>query len=454
MSVTRSASIPAVQRGLLSPLLALAGSSALRDVTALGSGALLSQVILFFAAPVFLRFYQPGDFGLYSFTYASISLMATLGTWKIERLIVVVPARATAVRLLAALIAIAAGAAALFAILIFFAWTIADELPAGTSDKLALMWAAPISMFILLSTTGLRFYSVRVRRFKSIALAQASRAMVFATGIIATAVFARGSVQHGAMIMISWQVVADGCALLIQLRANRETVRLLVLRPRIRMSLAVLRSHRSTLGVLAVSQIISSVNQQIPISTVMLAFGAVPAGWYSLATQFVYAPCSIITSAVSDVVNQRLSRLHAERKPFSHLVLRISVSLAMFGVLPFATIAVLAPTLLPVLLGPRWAGAAQSVSVLAIASYLFFIEAPAGNVALIVQARRYIVLWHIARMASLVGLAAAALFGLIPYSVWLALTVVSDGLLYLFDVIAEVAFACSAETKWRQGWDA
>lgn len=443
--------MPAFPRGLLSPLLTLAGSSVLRDVTALGSGALLSQAILFLAAPVFLRLYQPGDFGLYSFTYASISLIATLGTWKIERLIVVVRARATAVRLLAALIAVAAGAAALLVVLTFLAWTVSNELPSGASEKLSLMWVAPLSMFILLATTGLRFYSVRTRRFTAIARAQASRAAVFAIGIIATALLARGSVQHGALVLISWQVVADGCALLVQVRANCETVRLLISRPRLRMSLAALMTHRKTVGVLAVSQIISSVNQQIPISTVMLAFGAVPAGWYSLAIQFVYAPCSIITSAVSDVVNQRLSRMHAEQKPFSHLVLRTTVGLALIGIVPFVAIAVLAPILLPILLGPRWLEASQSVSVLAVASYLYFIQSPPGNVALIVGARRYIVLWQALRMASLLGLAAAALSGLIPYAVWLTLTVASDGCLYLLDIVSEFVFARTTESRWRQG---
>jgi O-antigen/teichoic acid export membrane protein len=443
--------MPVFRRRLLGSALTLAGSSALRDVTALGSGTLLAQAILFLAAPVFLRLYQPSDLGLYSFTYASISLIATLGTWKIERLIVVVPARATAVRLLVALITIAAAAALLFLLLISVAEAIADDLPTSVRDRLALMWPAPLSMFILLATTGMRFYSVRVGRFRTIAIAQVARATVFAGGIVGTALLWHGTVQHGALIMISWQVVADACALVVQLQANRETVGLLVSRPRIRRSLSVLKTHRATLGVLALSQIISSVNQQIPITTVMLAFGAVPAGWYSLATQFVYAPCSIVISAVSDVVNQRLSRLHAERKPFSHHVLRTTLGMALAGIVPFALIAFLAPTLLPLVLGPHWVGASQSVSVLAVASYLFLIEAPAGNVALIVRARRYMVLWHTARMMTLVGLAAAALLSLISYEVWLILMVVSDGFLYLLDVIAELAFARAAESKWVQG---
>src|SRR5690349_18538112 len=97
----------------------LVRSSVLRDATTLGTGALVSQAILFFAAPVFLRLYRPADFGLYSFAYGMITLAATIGTWNIERLIVVVPARATAVRLLAALVAIAVAAAALIFIFAF-----------------------------------------------------------------------------------------------------------------------------------------------------------------------------------------------------------------------------------------------------------------------------------------------------------------------------------------------
>jgi O-antigen/teichoic acid export membrane protein len=159
----------------------------------------------------------------------------------------------------------------------------------------------------------------------------------------------------------------------------------------------------------------------------------------------------VVITAVSDVVNQRLSRLHAERRPFSHHVLRTALGLALAGIVPLALIVFLAPTLLPLVLGPHWAGASHSVSVLAVASYLFLIEAPAGTVALIVMARRYMVLWHAARMTSLVGLAAAALLGLIPYQLWLVLTVVSDGFLYLLDVIAELAFARAAEAKWLQG---
>jgi O-antigen/teichoic acid export membrane protein len=422
----------------------LAGSSALRDAGTLGSGALIAQAIIFFAAPVFLRLYKPADFGLYSFAYGAIGLTATLGTWRIERLIVVAPARATAVRLLVVLLSIAAAVAVLLLVLTSLP-TIDSVLPSGVRDGLALVWFAPLWMFILAASTGFRSYSIRVRKFKTVAMATISRAVVFVTGTVATGLYWTGLGGRGALIMISWAIAADTCALLVQIGANRRVAKLISLRPRLRSSLAALMRHRRTVGAVALSHIIGSINQQIPILTVTFAFGTVYAGWYSLAAQFVSAPSTIVASAVSDVANQRFARLHAGRRPFSHLVLRATLGMAAVGAVPFATIILLGPILLPILLGSGWLGASQSVSVLGVAAYLWFIVGPAATVALIVEARRYIMLWHALRMVSIAGLGAVALFGLIPYQMWLVLVVAGDAILYLLDAITGCVFARTAE---------
>jgi O-antigen/teichoic acid export membrane protein len=249
--------------------------------------------------------------------------------------------------------------------------------------------------------------------------------------------------------MILWQTVADASALLVQIGASGPTARLVLCRPRLRKSLTVLMTHRKTLGALALSQIINSANMQIPISTVTFAFGALQAGWFSLANQFVSGPCTIITSAVRDVANQRLARLHAEGRPFSHLVLRTTLGIALAGIVPFAAIILLGPKLLPLLLGPSWLGASQSVSLLAVASYLWFVVAPADTVALIVEARGYIVLWYSLKMAILVGFGAAALSGWISYHVWLILVVAGDAVLYVLAGVAGFLFARAAESRWR-----
>jgi O-antigen/teichoic acid export membrane protein len=249
--------------------------------------------------------------------------------------------------------------------------------------------------------------------------------------------------------MLSWQIAADGCALLIQLGANGREASLILRRPRLRQSLRVLMRHSKTVGTLALSQLIDSINQQLPISIITLAYGATFAGWYSLAAQFVGAPSSIVAMAATEIANQRLSRCHAQQRRFSHLVLRTTLGMAAAGAVPFAAIIFLAPALLPVALGQRWVGAAASISLLAVNSYLWFIVNPAGVVALIVDARRYIVLYHFLRLVSFGGLGAAAFYGSITYHMWLLLFVATNALILLLQAVASYLFARKAEARWE-----
>jgi O-antigen/teichoic acid export membrane protein len=425
-------------------------SSAIRDAGALGIGALVSQTVFFLAAPVFLRFYHPSAFGQYSFYYSLLSLLAILGTWKIERLIIVVHRRLAAVRLLAALILIATGAAVFFLVIISLAQTAAVHSLPDWVKMLPLVWAAPAWLFILMITMGTRFYSIRVGKFRAVAAGQILRAVLFVAGTIATAIVWKTPDENGALIMLSWMLIADACALIVQIRANSQTMALIASRPRFRKSLAVLRKYGKTIGTLAVSQTLCAVNQQLPISTVALAFGATPAGWYSLAAAFVAAPVSVIAFAVSDVVNQRFSRLFAARKPFSSLALKITAGMAAIGIVPFMAIGILAPRALPAVLGPQWLGAAPSIVYLAVSIFLGFVAAPITCVALIVDARRYMLLRYAFQTAFLAGLGAAAIFGLVSYMTWLALVVALGSLLYIVEILAGFFFARSAESAWRK----
>jgi O-antigen/teichoic acid export membrane protein len=188
-------------------------------------------------------------------------------------------------------------------------------------------------MLILVVSTGFRDLSIRAQRFRAAAAAQISRSALFVAGTIGTGLAWHGSLGNGALLMLSWQIAADGCALLVQLGANRREAGLILSRPRLRQSLTVLR-HRKAVGALALSHVITSIIQQLPISMITFADGAAFAGWYSLAAQFVGAPCSIVAVAATDVANQRLSRCHAEQRRFSHLVLRTTLGMAAVGPCP------------------------------------------------------------------------------------------------------------------------
>jgi O-antigen/teichoic acid export membrane protein len=155
-----------------------------------------------------------------------------------------------------------------------------------------------------------------------------------------------------------------------------------------------------------------------------------------------------VALAVGDVVNQRLSRLHAAGKPIARIILRITIGMAAVGLLPFAAISLLAPAWLPVLLGARWGDASHTVAVVAIASYLWFVTEPATNIPLIVGARRYIILWHALRMVNWIGFGIAAASGLIAYNTWIWLTVAGGSLIYVSESALGFVIAGAADRDW------
>ncbi|MBV9251380.1 MAG: oligosaccharide flippase family protein, partial [Acetobacteraceae bacterium] len=301
---------------------------------------MLSQSLLFLATPIFVRFYSPADFGLYTFSYSLIALTASVGTWKVERFIVIAPTRRAAIGLLTAMIwlgaIMAVFALAVSPIIIF----VARHFFGGAVSGITLVWLAPFSIFIFVAASGMRFYSMRLARFSVISAAQISRAAVFAAGTVATGLLWRLPYVGGAMVILAWQAVGDAGALLVQAWASPTIVRLVLLRPRLRRSFTVLKTYRKTLGVLTVAELISALNQQLQVSTVIFFFGATAGGWFSLARALVYVPCSVIAVAVMDVTNQRLSRYYAESKPFASVVLQSTLWMAALGIVPFSALVV------------------------------------------------------------------------------------------------------------------
>jgi O-antigen/teichoic acid export membrane protein len=416
----------------------------LRDVAALGSGTLLSQATMCLATPVLLRLYSPADLGVYALLYSYSALLSTLCTWKIERLIVVVPSRQASLHLLTALVAIAV--VVTFALLLFVTVVITlNVLP----FEGALLWSIPFSVFVLAVSAGQRSTLIRERAYRVAAMAQIARSVVFLGGAIATALWWHGSILMGALPMLLWQITGDLAGLLLQSWANGSVIRLKLKRPRLRRALLTVRNQGSFLGALGASQVICSINQQIPISAVAFAFGRAQAGLYTLAIGLVAVPCSVVATAVADVVNQRLARCYAERRPFSHLLARTMGTMALVGIGPFLGIALLSPVVLPVLMGPRWVNAGPAVTILSVASYLFFVEASAGHVAVIVRAQRYILVWQALRFGSLSFSAAFAALKVVSFTGFLIVLVAGDCCLYLLEMIMVYRFVRRAEAAWR-----
>jgi O-antigen/teichoic acid export membrane protein len=413
-------------------------------VATLGVGSAGGQIVLFLASPVLLRLYTPADFGLFTLTYSAAGLLVTLCSWKIERLIVLVPSRRQALDLLTAVIGLAVtGSTTLLLVLLVSRPLVAIPIDAG------LLWLLPLSVTMIAVSAGLRALAVRSRAFAAVATAQVCRSLVFMGGAIGTAVSWQSGITRGAMVMLIWQVIGDLAAVMRLGWAVRKFVLVLVLRVQLRQAARSVRRHGSLIAALGLSQLVCSINHQIPISVVAFVFGTAVAGLYSVANSLVAVPCSILATAIAEVVNQRLARLYVERMPIARVLQRTMMTTAVAGIGPFLALALLAKYIVPLLIGPQWTGAVPAVTILSLSSYLFFIEAPAGYVAAIVKARRYILVWQLMRCTSLTLSGVLAVLGCLSFIGWLILIAVLDGCLYVFEMLYVWSLTRKADADCR-----
>lgn len=418
-------------------------SSMLRDLARLGSGALFAQIILAGSAPLILRLYDPDDFGLYTLVYGLVMLLSLFGSCRIEALIVSVPDRITAVRMLAAIFCIGAAIAVLLSCAVVAFHLLAGQAFPQWQDRLPLLWPVPFAVLVQLTASGLRYHAIRMQRFAAVAAARVARAVVFVAGSTAVALLWRHAGGHGAFVLLACQIAGDLLALLIQFRSNGRAAWIALLRPRIWQSLAVTRRHARMLGAMTASQILGDLCQQMTVWTATFAYGAAQAGLYVLAYSIVSVPSVILAAPLADVLFQRLSRRYAEAEPLAPLVIRSTLILAAAAALPFAALVMLGPRLMPPLFGPQWAGASQSIAILAVGAYLFCVTTPAGNVLVTVQAHGFIVLRQVLQTLAVLLCAAAAAFGLVSYTGWLVILVTGRSLVYLLEFAASCVLACT-----------
>jgi O-antigen/teichoic acid export membrane protein len=415
-------------------------SALLRDFRRLGSGALLSQLILVAGTPLVLRHYGPADFGLYTFAYGLVMLTG-LAACGIDTLIVSTPRVVTAIRLLTSLFWIAPAGAVILAGGLCLCGVVVMVAVPHISGHMSLLWWVPAGFLILVVSLGLRAYCVRAGRFGTLAIAQSSRSLVFIAGSAVMPILCDGVSSHGALILFAWQITGDLCALLIQLSGCIRVARIALMRPHLRQCLLVLGRQWRMLGALSASEILMHTSKQMTIWTATFAYGAAYAGYYSLASAVVYAPATVVAFPLGDILYQRLSRLHVESKLLAPLLLRTTLLTGVIVALPLAAVLVTGPTLLPLLFGPKWVDAQPSIAILAIAAYLSSVNTPASSMILVARAHKFIVLRQLLQVAVIASCTLVAAFGLVSYVDWLALVTAGRSLIYVLEFSVSYALA-------------
>jgi O-antigen/teichoic acid export membrane protein len=368
--------------GITDRLGRIVGSGYVRAVATLSTGQFIAAAIPLVAAPILGRLYLPTDYGVLATYMAVGQVLAAVSTFQLqhgiiaehserraEELVRVCRWSALAVAVLAALIGLAV-----------YALMAGHAAYADGRGWVLLLPATTLGAGVTAAATAL---ANRRRRYSDMARIQVVMVAVTVAASICLGLLGWG--VHGlfASYFLGQAVVIASYALL-----EREMSTGAADGSGWRRLAAVARRHRRFAIFTLPSELISTVNLQMPVYA-LSAVGAAPLlGAFARARQLVSAPLTLLGSSIATVFRQRAAEQYRATGSCRPIYAKTFVTLAGIGILPTIMLMIFAPDFFEWFLGPNWREAGEIARILAPMLLLRLICSPLSSVFYITGAQK------------------------------------------------------------------
>lgn len=136
------------------------------------------------------------------------------------------------------------------------------------------------------------------------------------------------------------------------------------------------------------AKIIESFTTYLPTFIILPVFGAEAAGYFFLANTVVRLPVTFVSSAVAEVVRERMSKAINNRKLLKKIYIKVFLNLTMFSFLGFSILAFLAPMVFRLVYGKEWELAGSFTQILSIMYFFQFISGPLSTVFILKEKQK------------------------------------------------------------------
>jgi len=282
-------------------------SEFLRNLLTLLTGSVLAQVISLIIVPILTRTYSPNDFGMLALYLSLASILAVICTARYEVAIVLPEDDTVAINLigLSVLISVLIGLCLLVFLLLLDEW-FARFL--GNPDIRPWLYLIPFSTILSGCYQPLCYWTTRKKEFKRLAVSKLTETGT--AGTVQLSVGMAGPLSGGLIV------------------GNFMGKFLVTLT----MGLLTFRTHGALLSTLSLKGISRSANtykdfplystggtllvtlaSQMPILFITKYFGTTITGFYSLSFRILILPLTFFSSALSQVLFQKIVEIHQNR---------------------------------------------------------------------------------------------------------------------------------------------
>ena len=365
---------------LFAPVQRIAGSSFLRAVATLSSGQTLATIASIAAAPILGRLYQPAEYGVLGSYMAVSSVLTGIGNWQYSQAIIV-ENRENKAHTLVRLCVLTSFATSLLAAFIGFAIFVFPS----TSFQAERSWflLLPVTTMIGGVTAAWTAMANRRRRYRLMAACQVTTTLVTVCGSIAFGIAGYGYVGPIAAYLLGATVSFLFYAYVYHTLPDCQKC---TLAGRRLWAMAV--KHRGFAMFSTPSSFVGNFAMQVPIYALGIIGAAGMIGLFSRARQLLSMPITLVGGSIAQVFQQRAATDYVTTGNCEQIFRSTFWMLLGMGILPTLLMAIAAPWLFEVFLGPHWRAAGEVARVLAPMLLLRLVCSPLATVFAIAGAQR------------------------------------------------------------------
>lgn len=349
-----------------------------------GTGA--AQALTIASAPILSRIYSPEAFGIFALYTALISIFTIISTFKYEVAIVLPKKEKEAINLIGLSFILVFTMSVLLAL--FLTLFSSNMIKLMDLTNSSMLWWLPISVFFAGIYQILNYWSTRTKQINRLSWSKVSK-----TGSSTVAQVFFGLVNSKYYGLIAGQLIGQIISIMVLLKnINLRQVFLGVKFKRVK---HVAYKHLQFPLYGAPQGLFSTFSQHIPIFLLAFYFGPAITGLYSISMRMLRLPVSLISDSVKQIFYQKASEVHNNNGNCSILNLKVTVGLALLGVLPTIILIFFAPEIFKFVLGESWYDSGVYAQWLIILIFFKFIQTPTIALTRVYSIQKYMLYYEV-----------------------------------------------------------
>jgi len=357
-------------------------SEFVKNVFTIFTGNVVAQAIPFLMEPVLARLYSPDDFAVLAVYMAVANLFSIIATGRYELAVMLPKEDRKSINIfgLSIIISFAISALSLIVILLFnrYICTILH-----CSEVSSYLYLVPLSVLSVGWYQTLNYWNSRKKRFKNVTYAKTSQSLFYVGS--ASGMGYMGMAPSGLVIsQVVGQFFGAFPMLFSFLKHDRPSLKEI---NRVEMK-SVAVEYQDFPKINSLHAFCDILKQSGEVFLLSYFYVKEKVGLHSRTLRLLFAPSSIIGSAIGQVFYQKASACYQDKGDLQRLVKKVVGGLVLIAIPAFSVVALWGDDIFAWFLGEAWRQAGEYGQLLTPWLFLNFITSPVSQIPLIVNRQK------------------------------------------------------------------